>query len=440
MVTFDNTSMEIVQIKSSKENCFKDSYSKKRIDTSWDFIKVNTKEYTHCFHQYPAMMIPQVARRIIEEYGYKSNLLFDPYCGTGTSLVEANLLGINAIGTDLNPLARLIATAKTNKICIDELNRIINIFEDYLFTVGFQNNHIQSIIIPNVKNIDYWFSKEVQKKLGIILGFIEDIVDLSIRNFFKVAFSETVRNVSNLKQGEFKIIRSKQYEERNDLDVFSIMISKLCRNKKGLEDFINKCKKDTYSLIYDFDTVRCIPESIIQPSSVDIVVSSPPYGDSRTTVAYGQYSRFANEWLGFKEANQVDNILMGGKKRKESYDFTSETLTSVIDRIVDEDESRAKDVISFYHDYENSIANVATTIKKKGFVCYVVGNRTVKGINIPNDEITVQLFQQNGFNHIETIVRNIPNKRMPSKNSPSNKVGKSGATMKNEYIVICQKD
>ncbi|MCL0050150.1 site-specific DNA-methyltransferase [Thermodesulfovibrionales bacterium] len=64
---------------------------KKYIDSSWDFRRDNTKEYTHCYHSYPAMMIPQVARRLIDKYGKKSKLLFDPYCGTGTSLVEANL-------------------------------------------------------------------------------------------------------------------------------------------------------------------------------------------------------------------------------------------------------------------------------------------------------------------------------------------------------------
>jgi hypothetical protein len=61
-------------------------------------------------------------------------------------------------------------------------------------------------------------------------------------------------------------------------------------------------------------------------------------------------------------------------------------------------------------------------------------------VNIPTDEITAQLFEENNFTHLETIVRNIPNKRMPSKNSPSNVVGETASTMKNEYIVVCQKN
>ena len=133
-------------------------------------------------------------------------------------------------------------------------------------------------------------------------------------------------------------------------------------------------------------------------------------------------------------------MLMGGRKRKFNHKFISEVLNDAISKIQTEDAQRARDVISFYEDYENSIKNVSKVIKKGGFACYVVGNRTVKGITIPTDEVTVQIFEDCGFTHIETIVRNIPSKRMPFKNSPSNIKGKTSATMKNEYIVICQKD
>jgi tRNA G10 N-methylase Trm11 len=411
----------------------------KFIDESWDFRKSNTKEYTHCFHSYPAMMIPQVARRIIENYGNKSRILFDPYCGTGTSLVEANLKGINAIGTDLNPLAKLISAAKTTKLDIQVLDLFLHDFIDYFFSINFQLDNIKSVIIPKIKNIDFWFAKNVQRKLSVLLSYIEDINDPEIRNFFKVAFSETVRESSFVKQGEFKLVRGKNLKDKEDFDVFGIMISKLSRNKQGLIEFEKYSKNSSITSVYDFNSVETIPFQIIKPNSIDIVVTSPPYGDSRTTVAYGQYSRLANEWLGYKRANQVDNILMGGEKRKHNHIFKSEVLNDVIHKIQKHDKERVRDVISFYEDYEKSVNNVSTTLRKGGFACYVVGNRTVKGVNIPTDEITAQLFEENGFTHIETIVRNIPNKRMPSKNSPSNIVGETASTMKNEYIVINQK-
>ncbi len=412
----------------------------KTVDESWDFRKANTKEFTHCFHPYPAMMIPQVARRIIHTYGSKAKNLFDPYCGTGTSLVEANLEGKNAIGTDINPLARLIATAKTTQADIQVLDLFLHDFMNYFFSINFQVEKVKSVIIPEIKNIDFWFSKAVQKKLGILRGYIENINDISIRNFFKVAFSETVREVSHQKQREFKLVRRKDFEERTDIDVFGVMITKLSRNKQGLIEFEKSCKNGSLTSIHSFNTVETIPPEILKENSVDIVVTSPPYGDSRTTVAYGQYSRLANEWLGYSNANQIDNKLMGGEKRKHIHEFKSEVLNDVIYTIKREDKERVRDVISFYEDYERSINHVSTTLKRGGYACYVVGNRTVKGVNIPTDEITAQLFEENNFTHIETIVRNIPNKRMPSKNSPSNVVGETASTMKNEYIVVCQKN
>jgi len=170
-----------------KETGVSNKYKSKIIDDSWDFRKANTKEMTHCFHSYPAMMIPQVARRIIENYGKDKDVLFDPYCGTGTSLVEANIQNINAIGTDVNPLARLISKAKTTKISFELLNSEINKFVNYSFNLNFKVKRNNSIIIPQVINIDYWFSKNTQEKLAVILKYIGNINEPKIADFFKVA-------------------------------------------------------------------------------------------------------------------------------------------------------------------------------------------------------------------------------------------------------------
>ena len=69
-----------------------------------------------------------------------------------------------------------------------------------------------------------------------------------------------------------------------------------------------------------------------------------------------------------------------------------------------------------------------------------MGNRRVKGIEIPNDEITREFFEWNGFEHIKTIIREIPSKRMPRKTSPTNIAGITDTTMNYEYIVVLQKE
>ncbi|TAL61142.1 MAG: DNA methyltransferase [Bacteroidetes bacterium] len=415
--------------------------SKRYIDETWDFRKENTKEYTHCFHAYPAMMIPQIARRIIATYGKKAKLLFDPYCGTGTSLVEANIVDIDAIGTDLNPLARLIAETKTTSLNIQTLDLYLKDFTDKVFAFRFGKRDIHSIVLPDFKNIDFWFSKTIQRQLALIKKYIEKISDVPIQNFFKVAFSETIRECSYTKNGEFKLVRMTEDRiKKFKPDVLGIIEYKLSRNRNGLISYLKTKKNGAFARIHQFNSVEGIPKNIfLLEGNADIVVTSPPYGDSRTTVAYGQFSRLANQWLDYSGASQVDNILMGGVRNGVNYHFKSSALNETIEKINKQDENRCKDVTSFFYDYQKSIANVSSVLKHGGHACYVVGNRTVKGVNIPMDEITKQIFQENDLKHIETIIRNIPNKRMPLENSPTNVTGEKSTTMRNEFIVVCQK-
>ena len=407
------------------------------IDKTWDYRSENTKTVTHCYHSYPAMMIPQIAKRLITTYGSKARLLFDPYCGTGTSLVEANLKGINAIGTDLNPLAILIAKTKTAIIDPQILDLYLKEFNNLAFLSNFETD-AHNAIIPRFKNIDFWFSKSVQENLAIIKQFIDGIKIEDIRNFFYVAFSETVRESSYTRNSEFKLYRMNEKQRNNfNPDVFALMMNKLSRNKKGLLDYIKLIgDRRVKAIVKSFNTVDTVED--IEEESIDLIVTSPPYGDSKTTVAYGQFSRLANQWLGIKEANKIDSKLMGGKRIK-IQKFGIKEVDYVIDKIKSINNQRAEEVYSFYHDYYKSIKNVSKTLKKNAYACYVVGNRSVKGVTLPTDEITKLFFEENAFKHINTFIRNIPNKRMPKKNSPTNEVGKTESTINNEYIVVMKK-
>ena len=220
-------------------------------------------------------------------------------------------------------------------------------------------------------------------------------------------------------------------------DVFGLFEKKATRNLQGLKQY-NEINNKSISQIYDFNTVLSIPDDILPCESVDMIVTSPPYGDSHTTVAYGQFSRWANEWFDLCDAKKLDKLLMGGKRQNEA-NFDSKYIKEELTQIENTDKRRYYEVLSFLNDYHNSIRNIAPIISKGGRICYVVGNRTVKGTQIPLDYFTAEMFEKYGFKHDITIVRKIPSKRMPSKNSPSNVTGQKLATMSNEYIVVMTK-
>lgn len=409
----------------------------------WTFNGAPTRELTHCYHDYPARMIPQVAGKLLDLFGKNAKQMFDPYSGSGTSLVEANIRGINASGTDLNPLARLIAKAKTSTPKSSSLEKQVSVFNKLALEDKLRKFKEKQEIY-GIPRLDFWFKPEVIEKLFQIRRFVQNIEDEEVKLFFQVAFSETVRESSNTRNEEFKLYR---YDEirlaKFKPDVYNIMVSKLQRNLDGYKKYlaiIKNIKNPPNSNVYSFNTVEGIPSEFISPESIDIVVTSPPYGDSGTTVAYGQYSRLSAAWLGLEEPDKIDSKLMGSKTIKEFSSFPSKNLNLAIENVKESDEKRAREVTSFYIDLYKSISNVSKVIKKHGYACYVVGNRKVKGVVLPTDIAVKNFFENHGFEHVNTFIRSIPNKRMPSKNSPTNATGVLDSTMTQEYIVVMKRN
>jgi tRNA G10 N-methylase Trm11 len=411
-------------------------------EDDWTFNGASTRELTHCYHDYPARMIPQVAAKLIQLYGQNAKILFDPYSGSGTSLVEGMLYGLNVIGTDLNPLARLIAEAKTSVVDLFTLDHCMKQFNDFI--LRSQPIKLEKPpAIHGITNIEFWFKPQVIEKLLRLKVFIDTIEDDAVRLFFRTAFSETIRESSNTRNDEFKLYR---YEQKKlkifNPNVFHIMSSKLERNRFGLGKYLEKiCDLKTFpeAKIYGFNTVNGIPDDIFCKVYADIVVTSPPYGDSHTTVAYGQYSRLSAAWLGLEEPDKIDKKLMGGQSIKKIPAFPSDFLNETIEVIRQKDHKRAVVVASFYSDLLQSIVNVAKIIKPGGYACYVVGNRKVKGTVLPTDAAIRDFFSADDFEYITTHHRLIPNKRMPLRNSPTNASGVLEDTMTREYIVIMRK-
>jgi len=401
------------------------------METDWDFKNANTKEYTHCIHTYPAMMIPQIARRLISLYGKDAKIVLDPFMGSGTSLVESSLVPhiTEVHGFDLNPLAVLIAKVKTTPQDIKELQGALNKILNSKEHKG----------LPQFKNIEYWFKPNVTEKLAILKTAINNIKNKDAKNFFFVVFSETVRNVSNTRNNEFKLYRIAPAKlSLHKPAVFKEFERIAKKNIDGLSQYLNKLT-NTKIVSELGNTMNNIP---LEENSVNLIVTSPPYGDSRTTVAYGQFSRLALQWLGYQDANTLDKQMLGGVASRElDVKINSPTLKKTINQIATKDKKRAKEVLSFYEDFDECVGQINKVMAKGGHVCFVVGNRTVKGINIPTDKIMIEMFRVKGnYKYITTYLRTIPNKRMPKANSPTNVKGKTVTTMNNEFIFILQKE
>lgn len=421
----------------SEKSAIKDTKYKRRIDYSWDYQGEKTKSLTHGLHTYPAMFIPQVARRLIETYSNKNDTICDIFCGSGTALIESRALGRNAYGIDLNPFAVFLAKAKTTAIDPSILNKIY--FDLFNKIRLIKDSEIEK---PTFLNIDFWFKEQVIIQLAKIKKAIKEIADGKVRDFFMVAFSQTVRLSSNTKNGEFKLVRiSKEKLENYNPNVLDILRKRIEISIAAMSDFYNKVDKKTWVKVIYGDSSK---DNGIKEQSIDCIVTSPPYGDSRTTVAYGQFSRLSAQWADIFEdpnkASGIDNELLGGRPVKDfEHELESKYLKEVIKKIKALDEKRAKDVLSFYIELNECLKQAYKLLKLNKHFCIVIGNRLVKQVRIPTDFIIAELCEKIGFVCEDIIVRNIPSKRMPSRNSPTNVSGALEETMIKESIVVLRK-
>lgn len=444
----------------------------------WDFSDSKTDDLIHNLHNYPAVMIYPISRAIfgiVSKYK-RIDTVMDPFVGSGTVIVEAQLKGFkHVIGNDLNPLALLITKAKTTLLSeksFEDINRLIGVikeleklyipqikeFERYVLSnykitekgewslkadeitnQYFSNTSLNEFKAPKFDNLGFWFRPESIIELSILKQVIDKIATENDKAFLYCSLSETIRSCSNTRTSEFKLYRKPinkiLSKENNALEKFVDVLNK---NLEKEYEYSKVVRKNSEIKIIN-DNAQNLFE--VKDGSVDLVLTSPPYGDSHTTVAYGQFSRLSNFWLELSEDKNLDSKLLGGKKSKNQTieSLGSKTLIEKIKEISKLDNHRALEVLDFYFDLDKSLEEITKKCKKSGYQFWVVGNRTVKKVNIPTDVILEELGEKYNLKVLAKFYRRISNKVMPSVNSPSNKAGDVVQTMCNEIIVFFKK-
>ena len=296
-----------------------------------------------------------------------------------------------------------------------------------------------------------WFSQDVLQHLQY-LNSIFRITNSDILDFFKICLSLTVRKASYQRNGAWKIHRISNDDRLKfnpePLDIFADIAK---GNIKRMDDFLAAEPLGTaYPVLGDTRNIHANFENmqhILNDGKVNLIITSPPYGDHKTTVAYGQFSRHLGHWLDLpdKHVLQVDKTGLGGMTYNNMDDLGSPTLNRTLDKIHKNDVKltknkqpcRDKDAYAFFLDLDYCLDQIThNMIPKKSHACFVVANRTVRRITVPTDTILIELGRKYGLTAESVIYRDIPNKTMPSKNAPENITNKTGKTMTRETILI----
>lgn len=403
-----------------------------RVRVDWGFKGQDTSELTHGIHPYPARLVPQLARKILE--GVKSRngvLVWDPFCGSGTVLLEAMRRGFRSIGTDLNPFACLLARAKARVVSPGELGK----WSDLLATrlTGSSSDSARKSFKLSLDDFqleaERWWIPTVRRDLGFVREAIREVVDLRTHvgaaQLADVAFARTVRQVSNQRPHEFKRYRRPTAEIQgfrvNTVGQFLTNWTEACRMVRSLTPTLVDAPRPEVK-VTDCSTFR-------PKEKVDLIVTSPPYGDSSTTVAYGQFSSLAMEWLPSVggDWHDIDKGGLGGHPKASVEPVETPTLTKVLCKIREKDPRRSREVQAFFSDMKLCMKNFHESLSEEGVAFLVIGDRTVRGEPLPNSKIVEEIAAEVGFRHHETIARRVFSKFTPYHNNP---IGRTGRPMR----------
>lgn len=424
---------------------------------AWGFSKVAKRSAQHGLIQYPAMMVPSMQKCLLESVDRiqpGSKRLLDPFMGSGTMLTEAMQGGHSFIGRDINPLAILACQVKSTNYERDFLERKAeNLLERLRADSGRSFE-------TKFKNYQKWFSRAAIIKLSRIKRAIQKESDLPTRRFFWLILAETVRLNSNSRTTTYKLhIRPEIELAQDKRDAIKTFEQKL---KAALNAIFNQevfsdrpvstAEKLDSSIKRNIDIKwgdSAQPSTLSEIDAVDLVFTSPPYGDNLTTVPYGQFSYLPLQWIPSSDicysipddllssTLAIDSSSLGGSKRKarekaERVAGRSSSFLEVFDRLMRLEGDYAKRVAVFSFDLVASFDSFSDKLRHDGLMFVTIGNRSVGGEIIPLDKILAESLEDRHVIQLGEIEREIPRKRMPNRNSIS-------STMNKEKVLIFRK-
>lgn len=364
-------------------------------DIEWNFSASKTDYFAHGIHPYPAKFIPQLPNTLISKLSKHGDLVWDPFGGSGTTALEALLLGRRAISTDLNPIAKVIGTAKTTTLTPEieaELNQLVTELRmltssegrvaDALFPLASDRSRV-----PDIPNHDKWFTEEATAELAYLRFRIENLVLDEARSISLACFSKEVLSASN-QDSETRYTAVEKHIGVGDV---------ISRFARALASSIDKLSRQAEHLQFRearFETADCRHPIVgthegakITPDSVDLVVTSPPYPNATD---YHLYHRFRIFWLGHDPRSMASSEIGSHlRHQKQKTDFSAYVAEMTL-----------------------VLKNVHAALKPGGFAVFVVGDAIFNKEVFQTSDHLSRAAVGVGFESVGTINRALPeNKR-----------------------------
>jgi hypothetical protein len=293
------------------------------------------KYATHGLHAYKGKFYPQLAKSLlnISEVPVGGKIL-DPYCGSGTTLVEAMLNGFAGYGCDFNPLAAKIAKAKTGILTLPRHvvdHAIRSVLDRVVLRGTGYDVSLDQFPKELHRELNDWFPAKVLFKLNWLLAQIRLLGNPTIVDFLEVTLSSVVREVSQQDPSDLRIRRRK--EPLEDAPVFELFVDRLKHAHLRLQKYWAVAGRQPGEMIEpkvvegDSRLYQTLDLLGLEHQSVDAVVTSPPYATALPYIDTDRLSLLAIMGIPSKFRSNLEENLTGSREiRKTERDAFEATL------------------------------------------------------------------------------------------------------------------
>jgi hypothetical protein len=402
--------------------------------TAWRETGANARPNLHGLLRYPAMMVPCMQGDIIDvilDHKPGPCRVLDPFVGSGTVMTEALLRNLNFTGVDINPLAALVCEAKA---AIDAGTDVEGAAQTSLSALRRDVCEAIEVEFPGRTK---WFDNESAAKFSVLRRAIVQVEDKGARKVMWTVFAETVRLCSNSRTSTYKLhIRAAgdRVAAVRVLQTFEANLRQSLLRVRDYRSLIEARGDNRPSVRIICDDAR--KAALDWPTAHhQLLITSPPYGDNQTTIPYGQFSYLAMRWIPetdlpgtgasqlMSNTNALDAVSLGGTVRgAEEKEAAVRAVSRNFDTFVREAErtgrkQATRKVSSFISDFVETLNHMRASASGTAHWVLTTGNRTAAGLTVPFDAICKDIVSGLGGKPIASLRRELPGRRMPSRNS-----------------------
>ena len=360
-------------------------------NVEWDFSDCIGAGRLDNVHPYPAKFISAIPGTLLDILPIPpGTVVLDPFCGSGTTLVESQKRGISSIGIDLNPIACLISRVKTAPRPRG-LNRVVTQTAERAEQTRVTN-------IPIIPRLDHWFSDEAQIALTALSDAIE-VSSPSFREILRLALSSIVVRVSKQESDTRYVAIEKKISVERVFREFRRAAIYICEALGERNYHLAPAK------VFQSDTLTFRVDEL--RDKVGMVITSPPYPNA---YEYWLYHKYRMYWLGF-DPKQIKEKEIGAR----AHFFKSNPHTA---------DDFATQMKKTFHLIER-------VLTRNGYVCFVIGRSRIHGKIVDNSAILEGVASSVGFQKVFSAHRTMLAKRKS--------FNLSHANIKTENVIVLRR-